>query len=60
MWTYSTNNIKWINRKDFEIAKYLSLSLEDSGLLLKKFSETIQNKAKGQKGRFLVVTYWVH
>ena len=28
-------------------------SLEDSGLLLKRVSETIQNKAKGQKGGFL-------
>ena len=28
-------------------------SLEDSGLLLKGISETIQNKAKEQKGKFL-------
>ena len=28
-------------------------SLEDSGLLLKGVSETIQNEAKKQKGRFL-------
>ena len=28
-------------------------SLEDSGLLLKGVSETIQNEAKGQKGEFL-------
>ena len=28
-------------------------SLEDSGLLLKGVSETIQNEAKEQKGRFL-------
>ena len=28
-------------------------SLEDSGLLLKGASETIQNEAKEQKGRFL-------
>ena len=28
-------------------------SLEDSGLLLKWFSETIQNEAKEQKGGFL-------
>ena len=27
-------------------------SLEDSGLLLKGVSQTIQNEAKGQKGRF--------
>ena len=29
-------------------------SLEDSGLLLKGFSETIQNDFKEQKGDFLV------
>ena len=28
-------------------------SLEDSGLLIKEVSETIQNEAKEQKGRFL-------
>ena len=28
-------------------------SLEDSGLLLKEFSETVQNEAKEQKGGFL-------
>ena len=28
-------------------------SLEDSGLLLRRVSETIQNEAKEQKGRFL-------
>ena len=28
-------------------------SLEDSGLLLKGVSETVQNKARGQKGGFL-------
>ena len=28
-------------------------SLEDSGLLSKRFSETIQNEAKEQKGGFL-------
>ena len=32
-----------------EIVKFL----EDSGLLLKGVSETIQNEAKGQKGGFL-------
>ena len=30
-------------------------SLQDSGLLLKGVSETIQNEAKGQKGGFLSV-----
>ena len=30
-------------------------SLEDSGLLLKGVSETIQNKVREQKGRFLVL-----
>ena len=30
-------------------------SLEDSGLLLKRVSETIQNEAKEQKGRFLSI-----
>ena len=30
-------------------------SLEDSGLLLKGVGETIQNKAKEQKGRFLIM-----
>ena len=29
-------------------------SLQDSGLLLKEVSETIQNEAKKQKGRFLI------
>ena len=40
-------------------------SLEDSGLLLKGVSETVQNEAKEQKGRFLsmflahlVQVYW--
>ena len=28
-------------------------SLEDSGLILKRVSETMQNEAKKQKGRFL-------
>ena len=28
-------------------------SLEDSGLLIKRFSETIQNEGKEQKGGFL-------
>ena len=35
--------------KDIRIVK----SLEDSGLLLKGFSKTIQNEAKEQKGEFL-------
>ena len=35
--------------KDMKMVK----SLEDSGLLLKRVSETIQNEAKEQKGRFL-------
>ena len=30
-------------------------SLEDSGLLLKGVGETIQNKVREQKGRFLVL-----
>ena len=30
-------------------------SLEDSGLLLKGVSETIQNKAEKQKGGFLII-----
>ena len=40
-------------------------SLEDSGLLLKGVSETVENEAKEQKGRFLsmflahlVQVYW--
>ena len=33
--------------------------MEDSGLLLKRVSETIQNKAKKQK-EDLLVCYWVH
>ena len=34
--------------------KTLLKSFEDSGLLLKRVSETIQNEAKEQKGGFLV------
>ena len=33
-------------------------SLEDSGLLLKEVSETIQNEAKQQKGGFLSHVTW--
>ena len=31
------------------------LSLEKSGLLIKSVSKTIKNKAKKQKGRFLIM-----
>ena len=37
-----------------KIVKYL----EDSGLLLKRVTETVQNEVKEQKGGFL--SYWVH
>ena len=30
-------------------------SLEDSGLLLKRVTETVQNEVKEQKGRFLIM-----
>ena len=33
----------------------LDKSLEDSGLLIKVFSETIKNEAKEQKGEFLEI-----
>ena len=35
-------------------------SLEDSGLLLKGVSTTIQNEAKGQKQQNFLVCYQVH
>ena len=46
----STYYIEWSNRKHCENIK----SLEDSGVLLKGVSETSQNEAEEQKGKFLV------
>ena len=40
-------------KDNIRIVKYL----EDSGLLLKGVSETIQNEAKEQRGGFLSVTF---
>ena len=42
-----------ISNDEMEHIIKISKSLEDSGLLLKEVSETIQAEAKEQKGRFL-------
>ena len=42
-----------ISNNEMENAMTIVISLEDSGLLLKGVSETIQNEAKEQKGGFL-------
>ena len=42
-----------ISNNEMENAMKIVISLEDSGLLLKGVSETIQNEAKEQKGGFL-------
>ena len=48
-WNNNTNNIKSWNGRHYEKVK----SLEDSGLLLKGVSKTIQNEVKKQNGGFL-------
>ena len=42
-----------ISNKDMEDPIKIVKSLEDSGLLLKGVTESVQNEAKEQKGRFL-------
>ena len=42
-----------ISNDEIEDITKIGKSLEDSGLLLKGVSETIQNEAKEQNGRFL-------
>ena len=44
-----------ISNEEMENIMKIIKSLEDSGLLLKGVSETIQNKVREQKGRFLVL-----
>ena len=46
------NNIKLLNDEIHDIIKIVK-SLEDSGLLLKGVTETVQNEVKEQKGGFL-------
>ena len=41
------------NEEMNDIMKIINKSLEDIGLLIKGFSETIKNEAKGPKGGFL-------
>ena len=47
------NTILIISNDEMEDIIRIVKSLEDSGLLSKRFSETIQNEAKEQKGGFL-------
>ena len=42
-----------ISNKDMDDLIKIEKSLEDSGLLLKGITESVQNKIKEQKGRFL-------
>ena len=51
MFGYGTTALIISNEKMNDIVKIVK-SLEESGLLIKGVSETIQNEAKGQKGRF--------
>ena len=44
-----------ISNEEMENIMKIIKSLEDSGLLLKGVGETIQNKVREQKGRFLVL-----
>ena len=46
---YNINNTKWWNNDINKLVK----SLEDSDLLLKGATETVQNEVKEQKGGFL-------
>ena len=46
---YSISNFKWGNGRYNENFK----SLEESGLIIKRISETIKNDSKEQKDRFL-------
>ena len=48
---YNINNIKWWNSSN-DIIKAIK-SLEDSGLLLKRVTEIVQNEVKEQKVGFL-------
>ena len=47
------NSILIVSNNEIEGFIIIVKSLEDSGLLLKGFSETIQNEVKEQKRRFL-------
>ena len=49
----SHNTTLIISNNEMEGINKIVKSLEDSGLLLKGVTETIQNEAKEQKGRFL-------
>ena len=49
----SGNTTLIISNNEIEDIIKIVKSLEDSGLLLKGVSETIQNEAKGQKGEFV-------
>ena len=51
MFGYGTTALIISNEEMNDIVKIVK-SLEESGLLIKGVSETIQNEAKGQKGRF--------
>ena len=51
------NNNLIISNDEMEDIIKIVKSLEDSGLLLKGVSETIQNEAKGQKGGFLSMLF---
>ena len=48
-----------ISNIEMESIMKIVIFMEDSGFLLKRVSETIQNKAKKQK-EDLLVCYWVH
>ena len=47
------NTVLIISNDEMDDIMKIVKSLEDSGVLLKGVSETIQNEAKGQRGEFL-------
>ena len=49
------NTILIISNDEMEDILKIVKSFEDSGVLLKGISKTIQNEAKEQKGRFLII-----
>ena len=51
----SGNNTLIISNKDIDDLMKIVKSLEDSGLLLKGVTESIQNEVKEQKGGFLSI-----
>ena len=52
---HNNNTTLIISNDEMEDILKIVKSLEDSGVLLKGVSETIQNEAKEQRGRFLSV-----